>query len=505
MKANPLIFFLVLAMGLTARGQVYTLTTPISGSMTMSAGDQNGPAGSSGSFTLQFNTLTETIYIDPIAETIRQVGVISYTASATNISFQETQQIQGVFPNPPTNVIGSVTVTLATSGNGLSFDTGNQPATWNPSIGGYTFNSGVSSFLNMNGSYALISGGQTNAGVFNYDLNYYFFSGSGPNTFNKVSTYGYPQTLTFSGLGYYNGPWGDIFTPTPDIVADVATTNGFHMQLRAGVLNVYGCGGTGEIFQWSSPDNITATNIPGSVVLITNQPQSAVVYANTTASFSVGVTGDFPINYQWQLNGTNIAGATFSTLNISSVKQSDLGIYSVIVSNALGSVTSSNAILSMYPLITTPFTGAVTTWGKSASFGIQAWGTGPLNYQWFKDGVAIAGATNASVNFASIQFTNSGMYSVVVSSPLGSVTNAAAQVIVNPAGVALGFCPALTISGVAGYSYTIQSSPNLMDTNAWVTLTNLTLSQPVQIWVDTTVDASSPFNSKYFYRILPGQ
>lgn len=109
------------------------------------------------------------------------------------------------------------------------------------------------------------------------------------------------------------------------------------------------------------------------------------------------------------------------------------------------------------------------------------------------------------MNFASIQFTNAGLYSVVVSSPYGSVTNDAYQVIVNPASVALGFYPGLTVGGVVGYSYVIQSTTNLADTNAWVTLTNLTLTQPVQLFIDTNVDASSPFNPKTFYKILPGQ
>jgi hypothetical protein len=73
-----------------------------------------------------------------------------------------------------------------------------------------------------------------------------------------------------------------------------------------------------------------------------------------------------------------------------------------------------------------------------------------------------------------------------------------------PANFSLGFYPGLTISG-AGYSYIIQSSTNLANTNGWLTLTNLILTQPMQIWVDTTVNASSPFNSQHFYRILPGQ
>src|ERR1700722_2945483 len=47
-------------------------------------------------------------------------------------------------------------------------------------------------------------------------------------------------------------------------------------------------------------------------VTITNQPQSALVNAYDTTSFSVGVTGASPISYQWSFNGTNMNGATSS-------------------------------------------------------------------------------------------------------------------------------------------------------------------------------------------------
>jgi hypothetical protein len=85
------------------------------------------------------------------------------------------------------------------------------------------------------------------------------------------------------------------------------------------------------------------------------------------------------------------------------------------------------------------------------------------------------------------------------------VTNTPAQVVVNVAGVSLGFSPTLTISGVPGFTYVIQSTTNLENPNAWVTLTNMTLVQPVQLFIDTTVDASSPFNPLHFYKVLPGQ
>ena len=68
-----------------------------------------------------------------------------------------------------------------------------------------------------------------------------------------------------------------------------------------------------------------------------------------------------------------------------------------------------------------------------------------------------------------------------------------------------GFSPTLTIQGVTGNSYFIQRTADLSNSNSWVTMTNLTLTQPVQNWVDTSVDASSPSNSQYFYQILPSQ
>ena len=78
-------------------------------------------------------------------------------------------------------------------------------------------------------------------------------------------------------------------------------------------------------------------------------------------------------------------------------------------------------------------------------------------------------------------------------------------VCVKSAVMSLEFSPTLTIQGVTGHSYIIQRTADLSNSNSWVTLTNLTLAQPVQNWVDTSVDASSPFNSQYFYQVLPGQ
>jgi hypothetical protein len=250
------------------------------------------------------------------------------------------------------------------------------------------------------------------------------------------------------------------------------------------------------------------TNTPAIYIYfplsITAQPQSLAVHAYNTATFSVAAAGAVPLSYQWSLNDTNIPGATANSLTISNVVQTNLGTYAVVVSDVFSSAVSSNATLSMYPFLAGPFAGAVTYWGKGATLSVDAWGTG-LTYQWFDNGAAISGATNQTLDFSSIQLTNDGLYSVVVSSPLGSVTNTPELVVVEPAGVSLGLYPGVTINGVVGYSYIIQTTTDLSNTNAWVTLTNLTLTEPVQLWVDTNSDASLPANPHRFYQVLPGQ
>ena len=237
---------------------------------------------------------------------------------------------------------------------------------------------------------------------------------------------------------------------------------------------------------------------------ITSQPQSVTVHAHDSVSFSVLASGELPLAYQWSLNGTNISGATASSVTISNVTQNALGAFSVIITNVAGSVISSNAMLTMYPFIRSPFLGAVTFWGKDATFSVEAWGSEPLSYQWFQNGIRVMNATNQTLMLTSIQFTNAGLYSIVVNNTFGSVTNAPAQVVVNPAGVSLGMYPGVVVSGVVGYTYNIQATSDLTNTNSWTTVATLTLMLPVQLWVDTQVDALSPTNPHKYYKVVPG-
>jgi plastocyanin len=80
---------------------------------------------------------------------------------------------------------------------------------------------------------------------------------------------------------------------------------------------------------------------------ITTQPQSHSVAVGETVNFSVAAGGSPPLNYQWRFNGTDIGGATASSLTLSNVQSTNAGDYSVVVSNTSGSVTSQVAVLSI--------------------------------------------------------------------------------------------------------------------------------------------------------------
>jgi len=82
---------------------------------------------------------------------------------------------------------------------------------------------------------------------------------------------------------------------------------------------------------------------------ITQQPVSLSVLANEPATFSVAVTGTTPITYQWQLDGTKIIGANESAYTIPQVQKSHGGTYTVLVTNAAGTVISAGATLTIAP------------------------------------------------------------------------------------------------------------------------------------------------------------
>jgi outer membrane protein assembly factor BamB len=114
-------------------------------------------------------------------------------------------------------------------------------------------------------------------------------------------------------------------------------------------------------------------------------------------------------------------------------------MFSVVVSNSAGNVTSGAATLTVTstptpPAITTQPSNQTAAVGGTATFIVVATGSTPLSYQWAKGGVPIAGATAATYTTPVVALTDDGaMYTVRVSNSAGNVTSAAAKLTVTPA------------------------------------------------------------------------
>src|SRR5262245_13081207 len=85
--------------------------------------------------------------------------------------------------------------------------------------------------------------------------------------------------------------------------------------------------------------------------VIITQPENQVVSVGANATFDVLASGTPPLTYQWRFNGANLPGENSSTLHVAAVTTNNAGTYTVVVSNAGGSVTSSPAALVVIPIL----------------------------------------------------------------------------------------------------------------------------------------------------------
>jgi polygalacturonase/PKD repeat protein len=162
---------------------------------------------------------------------------------------------------------------------------------------------------------------------------------------------------------------------------------------------------------------------------ITTDVQDLTVIPGQNATFSVVADGSQPLSYQWYENtNTLLAGATGSSFTLTNVQPADAGTYSVVVSNAIGTVTSSNAVLTVNtnpvaPLFLTQPASVSVVVGGNASFSASVIGTTPITYQWNLNGAPVSGATLSNLDLTSVQFTNAGTYTLVASNSIGSATS----------------------------------------------------------------------------------
>lgn len=152
----------------------------------------------------------------------------------------------------------------------------------------------------------------------------------------------------------------------------------------------------------SSVTNSSNAMDPGRAPSITNQPVSQTVSTGLIATFSVTAAGSSPLNYQWRKNGTAISGATSASYTTPTATISDSGsLFTVVVSNSAGSVTSNRATLMVN---TTPVAITVTpnaarvVEGSTQQFAGNVSGASNIAVTWSISGSGCTGAACGTIS-----------------------------------------------------------------------------------------------------------
>ncbi|MEZ4971679.1 MAG: FG-GAP-like repeat-containing protein [Cyclobacteriaceae bacterium] len=213
---------------------------------------------------------------------------------------------------------------------------------------------------------------------------------------------------------------------------------------------------------------------------ITSLSPASTLCQGQQITFSVSATGTAPLSYSWRLGGIPITGATNPTYSINNAAISNSGQYSVLVSNACGSVVSNNVTLTVNSSPTAPIANNAASCNP-ASITLNASGGTNGNYRWYtaaSGGSPITGETNSSFTTPTLSTTTT--YYVSLAS--GGCESVRTSITVTIGGVACSNQPpaisstnaSTTIAGNVTIDLsTLASDPdNNIDINSFKIITN---------------------------------
>ncbi len=269
--------------------------------------------------------------------------------------------------------------------------------------------------------------------------------------------------LSVSRTGASNGPVTASFSiggGTATAGADFASTNGilswadgesgiktFALQLLDDTLE--------EPDEWLlvNLDTIAPGSNMTAVVTIVNDdfvawPERQVVLPGADVTVNVTPTAS-TMGFQWWKDGQVKANATNATLTVTNVQPSDQTNYWAVITTSAGAVTSTVAqvVIAVPVTITNHPQSQTAAEGSQVALCVGVSGTEPFTYQWRRNGLPLAGGTNACLVLNNVLTTHSGDYSVVVNNGAGvPATSSNATLVV----IGGGFVP--REAGLGGYT-----------------------------------------------------
>jgi hypothetical protein len=184
----------------------------------------------------------------------------------------------------------------------------------------------------------------------------------------------------------------------------------------------------------------TCGTVTSGAALVSVSPPTGIAAAPVGGSacvgspftFTVVAEGTGPFAYQWFRDGTPV-GADSAAYAVAGAGLGDAGSYTVRVTGACGTATSAGVSLAVNAPVSfsTQPVGVTACEGQGFTLTSAAEGTGPVAYQWYLEGVPVAGATGASYSVASATAGNGGSYVVRATGACGPVDSTPALVVVN--------------------------------------------------------------------------
>lgn len=256
--------------------------------------------------------------------------------------------------------------------------------------------------------------GLANAGFINYVIRTIAASDSASSFTNLMVTEN--DTFTTQALTY-----GPVFPARPGFGQAAVSSTTSTLTNNSITLSSITGGGTAR-------GCLTGFIVTDKPVMLA-QPQAPTNALYTGVAFTIGASDTFgvaPLAYQWQKNGTNIPGATSTSYSVGSATTNDSGNYTLIVTNAHGTVASSPIAVSVAdffsPVIGSAPQSRTAYVGGKAAFSVVASGGG-LSYQWKKGsitGTDIPGATGSTLSLTGLTLTDDSDYTVVVMNAVGT-------------------------------------------------------------------------------------